>query len=802
MRALFQDARLAWRSLGRAPAFSAVALLTLALGIGANTAIFTVVDGVLLKALPFRDVDRLIRIDSVTKTELTGGHSAGEFLDVQRMNRSLAAVAGYRPDFVAVGVAGQEPSQLEAAYVTPAFFDAVGPAPELGRTFSATDARRRQIVLGHDAWHALFHDDPGAIGATVRINGDPYELTAVMPAGFRWPSDARVWILSDTAVPPSPIDKGDDPSQRDIRYFDVVARLRPGSSIAQAQADLDAVEAILAREHPATDTRLLRVRPLREEIVGNIRPALVVMQGAVGVVLLIACANVSSLLLVRTLGRRRELAIRAALGAGRWPLARQLLTESIVLGLAGGVAGLALGAWLLPVLLRVVPEGALVNQPVGLDRTVAAVTMLTALVTAGLFGLLPAVHAGQANAVTAIREAGDRASTARSRARSTLVALEIALTVVLLVAAALLLKSFIRLERVDSGFQPDHVVIGEILVPQNRYPSGERIAALYRQLIEQLSRHGETAAVGVGFPGPLKGGSAKGTIYPEGRDVSAGELTAHIGSVSGGYFDAMGQRLIAGRTFTATDADGAPGVAVVNEALARAIWPAENPIGKRFRLDSDPHSPWTTVVGLVSDARQLGLHEAPPAIAYISYQQFPLPFTTVAVRSAADPGQVSAVLRSELAALDPNLAWIDIAPLQTTLDRSVAQPRFRTTLIGVFAALALLLSAIGVYGLMSHSVSQRAREFGIRMALGARPAQVLLPVLREGVGIVLVGVAIGVAGGLAATRVLSGFLFGVGAADPASFAAVGVVLLAVALLASYVPSRRAARVDPVTVLRQ
>ena len=801
MAAILNDARLAARSLLRTPGFTAVAILTLALGIGANTAIFTVVNGVLLKALPFRDADHLVRIESVGKGETTGSHSAGEYLDLERLNHSLAAVAGYRPDLVAVAVAGVEPDQLEASYVTAGFFDAVGPPPELGRTFSGPDVRGRQVVLSHEAWHTLFHDAPGAIGATVRVNGDPFVVTGVMPAAFRWPARG-LWILSDKPVPPSPIDKGDESSQRDIRYFNVVARLRPEWSIAQAQADLDAVSATINREHPVIDERALRLRPLREEIVGDVRPVLLVLQGAVGVVLLIACANVSSLLLARIYGRRRELAIRAALGAGRWPLVRQLLTESVVLGTAGGGAGLALGVWLLPVLLRFVPEGVLTDQPISLDRTVAVVTLLTALGTSALFGLLPAFFAAQANAAMTIREAGDRASTARSRPRLALVALEIALTVVLLAAAGLLLKSFLRLERVDSGFAPDHVVIGELLVPQNRYPTGARLTALYQELIERLSHHGEVAAIGIGFPGPLKGDNASGSVHLEGRDAGADRLVAQIGSVSAGYFAAMGQRLIAGRTLTDGDSGNAPGVAVVNETLASQYWPRENPIGKRFRFDADPKSPWTTVVGLVSDARQLGLHAAPPPIAYLSYQQFPLPFTTVAVRSAAATGAVTTILRSDLASLDSTLAWAGIDPLQTRLDDSIAEPRFRTTLIGVFAALALLLSAIGVYGLMSYSVSQRAREFGIRMALGARPGQVLLPVLREGVGIVAVGVAVGVAAALVATRVLTSFLFGVGATDPATFAGVGLVLLAVALLASYAPSRRASRVDPLTVLRE
>jgi len=789
------------RSLWRTPGFATVAILTLALGIGANAAIFTVVNGVLLRGLPFHDINRVVRIYSTTKAEPKGNHSAGGFLDLAQRNHSLEALAGYRQDFVAVSATGQPPVQLEAAYVTPAFFDVVGTPTELGRPFVPANTGGKQIVLSHDAWHDLFHDNTAAVGAAVHVNGDAYTLVGVMPAGFRWPDDSRVWVLTEKDVPPSPIDNGADAAHRDVRYFEAVARLRPDWSIERAQSDLDAVAAALGREHPTTDDRGLKILPLREELVGDVRPALIVLQGAVGVVLLIACANVSSLLLARTFGRRRELAIRAALGAGRRDLLKQLLTESLVLGVLGGLAGLLLGAWLVPVLTNFAPGGVLTTQNVRLDSTVTVVTMVVALGTGVLFGLLPALQASQANAMATIRETSDRISAARARARSGLVILEIALTLVLLAAAGLLLNSFLRLERVDSGFQPDHVVIGELLVPQNRYPQGAQQAALYRQLLERLQQHSEIDTSGVGFPGPLKGDNASGDFYLEGRDAAAPAF-ARFSTVSGGYFPAMGLRLVAGRTFANTDTADAPPVMVINETLARQAWPGQDAIAKRVRLDADPKTPWATVVGVVSDARQLGLHEPPPPIAYLPYQQMPLPFTSVAVRTMLPEGSVASLLRSDLASIDPNLAWTDISTLQSVLDRSINQPRFRTTLISIFAALALLLSAVGVYGLVTYSVTQRMREFGIRMALGAQPSQVLLPVLREGLVLVAIGITLGIAGALAATRVLENFLFGIGTTDPLTFVTVAVVLLGVTMLASYLPSRRAARVDPLAVLRE
>ena len=380
--------------------------------------------------------------------------------------------------------------------------------------------------------------------------------------------------------------------------------------------------------------------------------------------------------------------------------------------------------------------------------------------------------------------------------------LEIALTLMLLAAAGLLLNSFLRLERVDSGFQPDHVVVAGLLVPQNRYPTGEQQAALYGQLVERISQHSEIEAVAVGFPGPLKGDNASGDFYLEGRDTTKEPSFAHFATISGGYFRAMGLKVVAGRTFAESDDAKAPEVMIVNETLAHRVWPGENALGKRLRMDADPKTPWTTVVGVVTDSRQLGLNEPAPPIAYLPYRQMTLPFTTVAVRSPQSEGSIASLLRSELASVDPNLAWIEVETLQSVLDQSVNQPRFRTTLISLFAALALVLSAVGVYGLVSYSVTQRMREFGIRMALGAQPSQVLLPVLREGIVLVAIGITLGIAGALAATRVLERFLFGIGATDPLTFAAVAVVLLGVTLLASYLPSRRAARVDPLAVLRE
>jgi putative ABC transport system permease protein len=452
-------------------------------------------------------------------------------------------------------------------------------------------------------------------------------------------------------------------------------------------------------------------------------------------------------------------------------------------------------------LLRIVPEGVPRVEEITIDWVVAGITLVTALGTGVLFGVLPAIQASRSDAATALKHSGERTSAARARGRSVLVIAEIALTLVLLTGAALLTNSFLRLQRVDSGLRPDHVNVISLAIPQTRYPTAASQTEFYRRLIEGLSERSEVQAVGVGFPGPLRGNNASGAFFIEGRQSAtrADRPYANIGSVSGGYFAAMGIPILAGRTFTEADRENAPPVAIVSVALGRKYWPGENPLGKRVRFGDD--EPWMTVVGVAGDVRQLGLDQAPPPILYLPYKLFALPFTNLAVRSAAPDASVASLMRAQIRAVDPEMPPGEMATLHTILNRSVDQPRFRTLLLSAFAITALLLAAVGVYGLISCSVTQRTREIGIRIALGAQPAQVVGPVILEGVTLALVGLALGLAGAFVAARTLSRFLFGIGAGDPVTFAGVSVLLLAVALLASYIPSRRAMRVDPIVALR-
>ncbi|HET7697909.1 MAG TPA: ABC transporter permease [Vicinamibacterales bacterium] len=796
--------RYAIRTLVKSPGFVLVAIATIALGIAANTAIFSVVNGVLLRPLPFRDEARVVKVSATTRNGRESNHSAGDFLDIRRGNRSLEAIAGFRDDFVAVATPPREPLLFPAAWVTAEFFDVLGTPAALGRPFLAADnaAGQKIAVIGHAVWQRLLNGDPGAVGRAVRVNGESYTVAAVMPAEFAWPQQAKIWLLSPLPVPPSPINLKDPLTNRDVQYFQGVARLKADVTLDQAREDLRAVAAAIQQAHPASSGRAIRIVPVRETLVGGVREALLVIQGAVGLVLLIACANVSSLLIARAAGRRRELAVRAALGASRAHLIRQLLAESLVLGVAGGIVGLLLSAWLVVLLLQVLPRGLPRTDAIRLDTTVMFATLAASLVTGVLFGILPALQASRTQAAQVIKESGERGS-ARARGRAALVVAEIALTLVLLAGAGLLANSFLRLQRVDPGFDPDQVTIAHLLLPQSRYRTSESQAQLYRQLLEGLAERPELRAVGAGFPGPFRAGSASGSFDVEGRPApSPGDRPfAYLGTVSGGYFEAMGIPVLAGRTFSDRDVDGAPGVTIVSAALARRYWPGENPIGRRLKFDDDPSSPWITVVGLVGDARQLGLAAEPPPILYFPYEQFVLPFTSVAVRSALPQATVASMLRSQLAAIDPDLPFGDIVSLQSAIENDVDGPRFRATLIGIFALLALVLAAVGVFGLISYTVAQRTREIGIRVALGAAPRQVLLPVVREGLVLALAGIAIGLAGAFLAARALSAFLFGVGAADPATFAGVALVMLIVATLASYIPSRRALQVDPVVALR-
>jgi predicted permease len=747
-----------------------------------------------------------VAVWTATAADPVSSHSAGDFLDLQRESVSFSSIAGYRSDLFAVAVDQGAALPVEGAHVTVDFFDVFGVPALQGRAFSrAADAAPGEpaVVIAERLWREAFHAEDRAIGSRVRLNGVPHTVSGVMPDRFRWPADAQLWRLSPRPVPPSPIDFPE--TDREVRYFDAVARLRPDVDAAAVRGDLTRLAAALdARRSPGAERRTLEFAPLRDQIVGDVRTAMLALQAGVGLVLLIACANISSLLIARTVGRQRELAVRAALGARGWRLLRQLLTESLLIGSIGGALGLMLGHWGLRFLRSVLPAAIPRTEEVALDGTVAAVTILIAMVAGVLFGALPAIQASRTSAASALQIAGGRGATGgRGRTRAALVVGEVALTLVLLVAAGLLTNSLLRLQQVDSGYRADRVTMASLAIPRTRYADSAAITQFYSRLLEQLAARPGFEAAGLGFPGPLRGENASGAFYIEGQAWRRGEDRpfAYIGSVSSGYLEALGVEIVAGRTFRPSDQADAPGVAIVSAALARRYWPGEDAVGRHLKFDDDPKAPWLTVVGVATDSRHIGLAEAPPAVLYIPYPQFSLPFTNIAVRSALPAAAVTGALADVVSSVDPELPFGEVEALTTVLTRSIAEPRFRTYLFSGFGVVALVLAAVGVYGVVSFSVAQRTKEIGIRVALGAAPRQVAVPIVMRGVALALSGIGIGLVAAWFAARAMASFLYGIDAADPATFGAVAAVLVLVAAVASYVPSRRALRVDPTTALR-
>jgi putative ABC transport system permease protein len=803
------DVRYAVRTLLKARSFTVVAIVTLALGIGANTAIFSVVNGVLLRPLPYPAPDRIAQIWSTSNAEQKSAHSPADFLDFQRGNRTLLHLAGYREDALTLTTPAGDAVRVPGAQVTVDYFDVFGLPAALGRTFGrGADATSSEplIVLSRAAWVEQFGSDPQIITRRVRVNGVPHTVVGVMPAAFDYPEGARAWVLSSKPVPDPPIDvPGVLLESRDVHYFQAVGRLRPGVTLANARADLAAIAAEQTRRFPESNGgRGVAMESLHDRIVGDVRGALLLLLGAVGVVLLIACANVASLVLARGSGRQREMAVRAALGAGRGRLIRQLVTESLILGLAGGLAGLLVGSWAIGLLLSIIPEGIPRAHGIVLDLRVGVAAIVVALISAVLFGLVPALQTSRVDTSLALREA-DRAATTgrqRSRTRAVLVVGEIALTIVLLVSAGLLARSFVRLHSIDPGFRVDRLTLTALPIPLSKYPDGKRQAGFYQRVLEAVQERPEVQSAAILFPNPIQGAHANGTFTIE-RHAAASRADrpfAALGSVSSDYFQTLGIPIIAGRAFTTRDHDPSPAVAIVNAALVRRYFAGEPALGKRFRF-GDSADDWITIVGIAADSRNLGLNEPPSPLVYLPYHTFPVAFMSIAVRSSAAPGTVAAIVRGAVKKIDPDTPVDDIRSMRDVIEASIAQPRFRTLLLGLFAAVAVALAAVGVYGLMSFAVAQRRREIGIRVALGAQPRQVMLPIVREGMQVAAIGALLGIAGSLALTRLLAGFLFGVQATDPLTYAAMLAALLAIAFLATWIPSRRAMRLDPVTALR-
>ncbi|HEX5725049.1 MAG TPA: ABC transporter permease [Longimicrobiaceae bacterium] len=811
MDTLLQDLRYALRTLRRSPGFAAVAVLTLALGIGANTAIFSVLQAVLLRPLPFADADRLM----VFWNQYAGGGpqkgaiSPSEFADYRRSLRafeSTAAVTDWNANLTGRG----EPERVQGFIVSPNLFDVLGVRPALGRAFApgeGVEGNREVAVLSHALWQRSFGADPAVVGTTVRLNGNTYTVVGVMPPEVRFP-DAPGLLFPERADLWVPRAWESFADERGNQYLRVVGRLREGGTAEGAAAELRALAARFQAEYPesypvASGWRPVAI-PLREEYVGQVRPALLVLAGAVGLVLLIACANVANLLLARSAARRREIAVRSAVGAARGRLVRQLLTESLVLALAGAVAGVALASWGVAVLARVGPRSIPRLEETTVDLRVAGFALAASLLTAALFGLVPALQL--ARPAAAVLGAAGRASPdrGRRRLRSFLVAAQVALAVVVLVGAGLLLRSFARLQGTDPGFDPRGVLTFQVSLPPLRYDSLDQRVAVWDEVLGRVAALPGVRAAGGVNPLPLSGDAWSASFMVEGQPVPPGGEYPHAeyAAVSPDYFRAMGISLHAGRAFTGADRAGAPAVAVVDERLARRYWPGEDPVGKRLSLAGQPDTVFTEVVGVVEHVRAVGLHQEGEPQVYVPLLQRSNRSAYMAVSAPrGDPLRLAAAIRAEVRRADPELPIAKVATMEQVLARATADRQFSLVVLAVFAAAALLLAAVGIYGVASYLVAQRTREIGIRMALGARGADVLRLVAGEGLAVVAAGIVAGTVGALAFARLLSGLLYGLTATDPLTYLGVALLLGAVATAALLLPARRASRVDPVVALR-
>jgi predicted permease len=807
MTTLWQDVRYGARTLWKRPGFTAVAVLTLALGIGANTAIFSLVNAVLLRPLPFREPERLVMVweDAARIGFPKNTPAPANFVDWKTQTRSFEGMAALM--FASYNLTGQgEPQKIAAHAVTADLFPLLGVKPARGRGFTPDEEKPGAdgvVVISHGLWRDAFGADPGLVGRDIMLNGAKRTVIGVMPEGFQFldPS-VRLWVPLAQAP--------EDWANRGGHYLQVVARMKPGVSVEQADADVKTVMARISRDNPDEAAELgAYVLPLRDEVAGDVRRPLIMLVVAVAFVLLIACANVAGLLLSRSAARRREIAIRVALGAGRWRVVRQLLTESALLSLAGAAAGTLLALWSFAFLRRLVPPSMSLATSLNIDGRALGFTLLVSLVTATLFGLAPALQASKFEPGDTLKQGGGRGGVggASRRLRGAFVVAEVALSLVLLVGAGLLIQSLNKLRGQYEGIRPDDVLTLRTVLPQNRYTEHAQREAFYDAVLARVRRLPGVVSAGYTTTVPLtwKGGTSGVSI--EGRAPAPGlGNDANHRQVTADYLQALGVPLKAGRYLEETDGPRSLPAAVVNEAMARAYWPGEDAVGKRFKVGGpDSPRPWLTIVGVVGDVRQMGLDAPVKPEMYlpyrqVDYQQWFAPGYLV-IRTSVEPESLAAAVRREVYAVDPEQPVSNVQTMAEILGEEAQQRQTGMTLLAVFAGVALLLAALGIYGVLSFFVVQHTQEIGVRLALGAQRRAILALVLRRGMRLALLGVGLGLAGALALTRFIQSQLFGVSAADPLTYAGIALLLAAVALVACLVPARRATKVDPMVALR-
>jgi putative ABC transport system permease protein len=806
MDTLLQDIRYAFRMLAKKPGFTIAAVLAVAIGIGANTAIFSVVNAVLLRSLPYKDPDRLTIVQSHKRDSLRGSGSAA-FLDVvdwEKQSQSFEQMAVFRSmGYTLTG--GGEPERITGGRVSADFFPLLGVEAIEGRTFRPEEDQRgaeRVIVLGHGLWQRRFGGDLSIIGQSLTLNAEGHTVIGVLPPDFKFPidvADAELW----TAV----AHDGEILEERGGHYLKVIGRLKPGVSINEAQLEMNEIASRLEQQYPDENTgRIVNLNPMYEHLVGDIRRSLYVLFGAVGLVLLIACSNVANLMLARAATRAKEIAIRTALGASRRRIVRQLLTESLILAIIGGGAGLLLALWGIELLIKLGPRDIPRLNDIAIDGTVLWFTAAASIITGIIFGLAPALKSSKPDLNESLKEGGRGTSESfnRHRLRNLLVVAQMAFTLVLLVGAGLLVKSFLRLQQVNPGFAPANVLTMRVSLPA-MFDEGDKAALFFKQATEQMESLPGVESVGAVTVLPLIGTNSRTSFniksrpYPENQ-----EPVAEFRAITPNYFRTMGIPILKGRAFTERDVKGKPGAIIINDIMARSFWPGEDPLGQILSIgvsvsDNEP-TEWE-IVAVVGDMKHFSLDSEAVPEMYVPHAQQPWTSMTLMARSSSDPTQLAAAMRSQVLSLDRNQPVSDVRTMNEVIARSIAQQRFYMLLLTLFAVMALVLAAVGIFGVMSYSVTERTREIGIRMALGAQTRDVLKYVVGQGMMLTLAGVAIGLVGSFLLTRFMTNMLYEVDAFDPVTFAAISLLLALVALLACYIPARRATKVDPMVALR-
>jgi predicted permease len=822
MVTLLQDLRYACRGFVRAPGFTVAAILSIAIGVGANTAIFSVVSALLLRPLPYQDSDRLAilwnRSPGLGITE--DWFSTAQYFDIRSGHTGF--------DGVAIAIGGNynltgdgEPERIGTIRVSSNLLPMLGVRPLLGRLFEPEDDRPGRggtALLGYGTWMRRYGGDPSVVGRSLTLNGQPHQVVGVLPPGFDLPREVMPTLggaeHAELMVPlPLPADAARIRNRED---YNVLAKLKPGVTVAAAQREMDAITERLRREHPdfypPNGGLTFSIVPLQAYVVGAVRPTLLVLAGAVGFVLLIACANVANLLLSRALGRQREMAVRAAIGASAGRIVRQLLTESVLLAVCGGAAGLLMAYWTLDGIRALGSRSVPRLDEITMNVEVLMFTLGLSLLSGVLFGLAPALRLSRVDVHDHLKDSGRGASASdalwgrRHNVRRLLVVGELALSVMLLIGAGLLIRSFARLQQVPPGFNPSSVLTLELTMTGRKYNEAAAVLGTYRQLWERLGQLPGVVAAGGVSALPLSGMMAWGPITIEGRVPAAGEkfINVDIRIVGGAYFRAMEIPLRQGRLFNEHDTRETRRAVLVDEHMAAQLWPGDDPVGKRIRtggFDATASTPWMTVVGVVGRIKQDSLDSDSRMAVYLAHTQVPTRAMNVAVRSDADPAALTAAIAQQIRALDPGLPLYNVRTMEHRVDESLARRRFSMLMLTLFACLALGLAAIGIYGVIAFLVSQSTREVGIRMALGATPREILMLIVRQGLLVAALGVGIGLCGAFILTRFMTTLLYGVRATDPLTFGAIGLMLGGIALLASYVPARRAARIDPMISLR-